>query len=194
MQTGGAAAAASAPVVAVLKLMVGAEHASKLGRMSRAIELCERALAATEADVSLRGSLVLPAVLQSMVCAYAKDIMLRHLSQSSPAATLELPESVHVEVFCNTPSVNGTLLLSHSQRSLALFHARWRTGSLFALTPQEVTYFGVAVREAQLEMVRKYIHFLCGRRSRKLAAAAQRCGGRRAHERYLWRAARCAGS
>ncbi len=50
-------------------------------------------------------------------------------------------------------------LLSLSQRSLALFHARWSTGSLLALTPQEVAFFfrGGAVREAQLVMVHKYI-------------------------------------
>jgi hypothetical protein len=141
----------------VRQLVRAADHASKLGRMARAIELLERALAAAEADASLRGSLVLPALLHDTVHMCARDTVSR-LYNSSSAAGMALPETLNEAVFYRTTlGADGTTLLSLSQRSLALFHARWRAGSLLALMPQEVAYCGGSMREAQQNIARTYI-------------------------------------
>ncbi len=153
----GNAAPDNAAVVAVRQLVIAADHASDLGRMSRAIELYERALAAVEANASLRGSLALPVLLHNTVHVYGKDASSRLCKRSSPSAAVMTAEALNEAVFCSTISANGTTMLSLSQRSLALFRARWSAGTLLALTPQEAAFFGGSVCEAQLYVVRLYI-------------------------------------
>jgi hypothetical protein len=141
----------------VLQLLDAATHASKRGRLARAIELYERALAAVEEEEeeTLRGSLVLPVLLCKLAGMYIIDAVARCTDSTSPAtaAAAAMRLDAHT-LFCDSP---GRPTLSLSQRCLALFHARWRAGSLLAPTPQEVAFFGGGAVQAQLNTIFFYI-------------------------------------
>jgi hypothetical protein len=100
-------------------------------RFARSRELHERALAAAEGLPLPDDSLVLAFCLSSVVDAHAN-----------------YGEDVVAAV--NTPHFAQTLrnawrsderALALAQRCLALYHTRWRSGTLFTLTPQELAFF-----------------------------------------------------
>jgi hypothetical protein len=158
MDAGDAAAAAgSAALAAVLQLLDAATHASERGRLARAIELYERAVAAVEEEEeeeTLRGSLVLPVLQCKLAGMYIKDAVARCTDSTPPATAAAAMRLDAHTLFCDSP---GRPTLSLSQRCLALFHARWRAGSLLAPTPQEVAFFGGGAVQAQLNTIFFYI-------------------------------------
>jgi hypothetical protein len=130
---GGEAAAAAAvaeKVAPLLQLKRAAEHASDLGRLARAIELYERAVAAAEETLP-RDSLITAACLDE-----AKRMRI---------------EQALATVHCgNNPMTCDVLKAAWSfderiqvlsQRCLSLCHDRFRAGTLFTPTPEEVAYF-----------------------------------------------------
>jgi hypothetical protein len=110
-----AAAAAAAAVVPLLQLKRAAQKAEKLARLSRAVELYERALAGAELAQPC-DSLIVAALLNELTVARynAVEASSRSLVAVKPA---EL-----------------------TQRSVHLLHARWQAGTLFAPTAEEVAY------------------------------------------------------
>jgi hypothetical protein len=118
-------------VAPVVQTMRAADAAFGSLRFARSRELHERALAAAEGLPLPDDSLVLAFCLSSVVDAHAN-----------------YGEDVVAAV--NTPHFAQTLrnawrsderALALAQRCLALYHTRWRSGTLFTLTPQELAFF-----------------------------------------------------
>jgi hypothetical protein len=114
--TDAAAAAAVATVTPLLQLRRAAEKAEKLARFSRAVELCERALAAAEV-AQPRGSLIVASLLDELVNT-------RFRSPLTKPEGIDAAEATELKV-----------------RSLHLLHARWQAGTLFTPTAEEVAFY-----------------------------------------------------
>jgi hypothetical protein len=111
-----AAAAAAAKVAPLLQLKRAAKKADKLARFSRAVELCERALAAAELALP-RDSLIIAALRNN------------ELSAKQNRAAQAIPSS-------SAAAVRMALI----PRMLHQLHARWQAGTLFSPTAEEVAY------------------------------------------------------
>jgi hypothetical protein len=111
-----AAVAAAATVAPLLQLRRAAKKAEKLARYARAVELYERALAAAELALP-RDSFIIAALLDELITTFHRAAQVN----PSSAETAERIES--------------------SLRLLLLLHARWRAGTFFSPTPEEVAYF-----------------------------------------------------
>jgi hypothetical protein len=114
---GGAdAAAAAATVAPLLQLKRAAQKAEKLARLSRAVELYRRAVAAAE--------LALP--------------------HDSPVIASLLTELLIVQLKVAQGTPNDVAVAERAElqlRLLHLLHAHWKAGTLFAPTAEEVAYF-----------------------------------------------------
>jgi hypothetical protein len=119
---------------AALAALEAGRTAHKLGRIARAVELYERALAAADADPALpRDSLLVATVLQVLVVARVKSAT--HALMPEGAALTDNPAlfAAHTAAWRTEPRA-----LALSQRLLALMLARCDAGALFApLTPIE---------------------------------------------------------
>jgi hypothetical protein len=124
------AAAAADTVAPLLKLALATEQAFHTARYARMTELCGRALAAAEA--TLPGD--------SLVVAY----LLQHLSYCQTGLAEDVVAAGFTPRFfaANTAAwARDEQALAQAQRSLAILNARWRAGSLLALSPEETAFF-----------------------------------------------------
>jgi hypothetical protein len=116
----------------LLQLRKAASEAHKLGRRTRCLELCERALAAAEASLLPHDSLIWTSLLdQAVAC--------RSVMTADMAAVTGT--SRHNELVVETWR-SDVQLLALSRKALMLCDARFRAGTLFTLTPEEVAFFG----------------------------------------------------
>jgi hypothetical protein len=115
------------------QLMHAATDAVHRLRPARGLELFERALAAAQALPLPRDSLVIAFCVSRLVGARTT------LSSDAMAAATE-PSQFKVALEMVWRDDARALLLA--QRCLALYHARWRAGTLFTLTPVELAFFG----------------------------------------------------
>jgi hypothetical protein len=125
-----AAAAAAEKVAPLLQLKRAAGHAFNLGRLARAVELYERAVAAAEATLP-RDSLITAGCI-------------------ADAKSMRIEQATAAVQGGNTPLACGVLaaawscdkqILVLSQHCLSLCTHRFRAGTLFTPTPEEVAYF-----------------------------------------------------
>ena len=123
---------------ALLAALEAGTAAFGLGRMARAVELFERALAAADADATLpRDSLFVPIVLDDLISARVNNAKLGVLD----GALLD-DEAAYAAAWRSEPRA-----LTLSQCALALLLARFDAGTLFApLTPVERSVFCDATR------------------------------------------------
>jgi hypothetical protein len=138
---GGARTSAADTVSTLLQLYKAASEAQELGRRTRCLELCERALAAAEASSLPRDSLIWTTLLdQAVTC--------RSVMVADVAAAEGTPR--HVELVDETWR-SDEQLLTLARKSLMLCNARWLAGTLFTPTPEEVAFFdadGISARFA----------------------------------------------
>jgi hypothetical protein len=111
-----AAAAAAATVAPLLTLKRAAQKAHTLARLSRAMELYERALAAAELVALPHDSLVIASLLEELRMTH---VIASDAHASSPAAAVRMALTL---------------------RLLHLLHARWQAGTLFSPTAEEMAY------------------------------------------------------
>jgi hypothetical protein len=126
-------AAAADTMAPLLRLGRHVQQAFELARFARARELSERALAAAEA--TLPGDSLVVAHLQQVVIqlrtAYTEDVVAAAAHHTTPGYLDALAAAW----------ARDEQVLPLSQRCLALLHARWRAGALFALTLEEAGFF-----------------------------------------------------
>jgi hypothetical protein len=128
-----AEAAAAAELVAPLRqLMYAAMDALHRLRPARGLELFERALAAAEA---------LPLPQDSLVVAFCVSRLVRARTTLSSDAMAAAAEPSQFKEALEVVWRGDARALLLAQRCLALYHARWRAGTLFTLTPQELAFF-----------------------------------------------------
>jgi hypothetical protein len=119
-------AAAVEAVAPLMQLMFSSRAAAALLRYNRMLELLARALAAAESSQPPE-SLIIATVLNARISSAIR---------SAPTGSF----TDDMEAFQAACRKDDQVLLL-SQRCQAIMSARWRAGSLFALTPQEYAYF-----------------------------------------------------
>jgi hypothetical protein len=145
------AAAAAEAVAALLDLDRSATNAKDLGRMMRAAELYERALAAAAASQP-HNSLIIAGL--SGLCAITRvGALTAGCSADLSARARMMAEAWHDEQ-----------ALLRSRHALDLLHARWRAGSLCILSAAEHAFFELHL----------HLHFSCKGTAAAAAAAAPR--------------------
>jgi hypothetical protein len=135
-----AAAAAAEKVAPLLQLKHAAVRVSNLGRLARAVELYERVVAEAEATLP-RNSLVTASCLGD-----AKSARF----ECASAALRDGNNALKSGDFEATWSRDEHILLL-SQRCMSLCHDRFRAGTLFTLTPEELAFFAGAWIPAALQ-------------------------------------------
>jgi hypothetical protein len=134
-------------VVPLLQLWHAVDVAGNRMRMTRAVELYERTLAAAEATLP-RDSLIIARLLNDVVYARTmrEDVLVATDVQEAWAAAWRREQAV---------------VVPQSQRCLTLLHARWRAGTLLAPTPDELAFSGGIAEQQPLQMVgaRQFIVF-----------------------------------
>jgi hypothetical protein len=127
------AAAAAALVAPVVQLDRAASDAGSRLRFARCLELYERALAAAEGLPLPHDSLVVAFCVSHVVEAHTKF-------REDVFAAGDTPQ---FEEFVKTVWRGNERALSLAQRCLALYHTRWRAGTLFTLKPEESAFLAI---------------------------------------------------
>jgi hypothetical protein len=147
----GVDAAAAAAVAPLLELRRAAHEAAERSRTARALELHDRALAAAEASQPPESLIVAMLVSEAATGRVVKAGGDRLFLDASMARR---DDRHHL---AQAAWRSDEQLLPLSQRGLALLHARWRDGTLFALTPAEQAFVaGCNAAPAQLTSTRYY--------------------------------------
>jgi hypothetical protein len=179
-----AVAAACKLVAPLLQLQHAASDAVCHLRFARCLELSERTLAAAEALLPLpRDSLVIAFCMSSVLDARVR-------LREDVVAAAETPQ---LSALLKTVWRDDKRALSLAQRRLALYHARWRAGTLFTLSLEERAFFAgcnLSVRTSG----DGYIFCRRARRRKCVAAAAHTRRGGGARARRARRAADGAGN
>jgi hypothetical protein len=128
---GGLRTSAADTVSTLLQLYKAARVAHKIGRRTRCLELCGRALAAAEASLPFDSLIWTPLLDQAVTC--------RNVMAAEVAAAQGTPR--HAELVVEAWRSDAQLLVL-SRKTLMLCDARFRAGTLFTPTPEEGAFFG----------------------------------------------------
>jgi hypothetical protein len=133
-------AAAAALVAPLLKLRRAGDVALQRGRFVRVIELRERELAAAQASLP-RDSFIIACLMDSVVGS-------RTTLHMAGDDALSRPEAAQAAFLAAWRDDARALPLSRD--ALAIYHARWRAGTLLAPREEERAYFAHAATPAEL--------------------------------------------
>jgi hypothetical protein len=117
--------AAAAAVAPLLQLKRAAQKAHRISRFARAVELCERALAAAEPAQLRNSSLISAALLHELSIAHQNMWLQTKYDNTLTDASGAAMAAEAAEL---------------RKRSLHPLHARWQAGTLFSPTVEEVAY------------------------------------------------------